>query len=265
MSGVSEPPPYPPPPDEPYPYLPPDQPYSAPPPPEQPFLPPHGQPYSAPPPPEQPFLPPHGQPYDPYSPQPATTTNGFAIASLVLGILGPCGLLIGLILAIVFGFIGLSQTKDGRQKGRGMAIAGLILSGLWIVGLVVTAVLVAVFNHDVRPRDLKVGDCIENTPAKSGNSNITNITTLPKVSCDKPHQGEVYAILNIPGDRFPGMSVLESQYQPQCASALVDYAKNPTDLEVFAIFPSQETWDQGHHDVVCLTLTSDKRTGSVKK
>jgi hypothetical protein len=61
------------------------------------------------------------------------TTNGMAIASLILGIVG---LLLGWlilfipnILAIVFGHIASSQIKhaQGAQTGRGMAIAGMVM------------------------------------------------------------------------------------------------------------------------------------------
>ena len=53
------------------------------------------------------------------------TTSGFAIASLVLGILG------GAVLAIIFGFVALSQIKKSGAKGRGMAIAGVVLGFVW--------------------------------------------------------------------------------------------------------------------------------------
>lgn len=54
-----------------------------------------------------------------------------AIASLVCSLAGVvfCG--IPAVLGVIFGFVGLSQTKDGARNGRGMAIAGLV------VGLVV--------------------------------------------------------------------------------------------------------------------------------
>ena len=249
MAGVTDVPPYPPPPGGPY---------SPPPPPDEPFGSSTNQPYSP---------PPFPQPYDAVYPEmypehPATTTNGFAIASLVLGILGPCGLVVGLILAIVFGFIALSQTKDGRQRGRGMAIAGLVCSGLWIVGLVIAFILVVVFGeNNVRAIDLKVGNCIETAPTGDGST----ITTLPTVSCDKPHQGEVFAIVNIPGDRWPGDSVMRREYGPKCDSALEDYAKSSAGLEVVPVYPAQDAWDAGHHDVTCIARTDDKRTGSIKK
>jgi hypothetical protein len=71
-------------------------------------------------------------------------TNGFATASLVLGICGflLCG--IGSILAIVFGHIARSQIRrsGGRQQGAGIAMAGLVLGYIW-VGLIVIVVVAA--------------------------------------------------------------------------------------------------------------------------
>jgi uncharacterized protein DUF4190 len=59
-------------------------------------------------------------------------TNGFAIASLVLGIIPCTG--ITSILAIVFGFIARNQIQQsgGTQQGSGMALAGIILGFIWI-------------------------------------------------------------------------------------------------------------------------------------
>ena len=60
------------------------------------------------------------------------TTNGFAVAALVLGIVGVFTFWLYLIipiLAVVFGHIGYSKVgkSQGTQKGSGMALAGLIL------------------------------------------------------------------------------------------------------------------------------------------
>jgi len=57
-------------------------------------------------------------------------TSGMAVASLVLGLLGLCG--IGSLLAVIFGHQALSQidASNGMVTGRGMAIAGLVLGYL---------------------------------------------------------------------------------------------------------------------------------------
>ncbi|UQU62039.1 DUF4190 domain-containing protein [Couchioplanes caeruleus] len=64
-------------------------------------------------------------------PRPALPTSGMAVASLVLGVVGVlggwCTFAVPCVLAVVFGYAGLGQTRGGARGGRGMAIAGLVL------------------------------------------------------------------------------------------------------------------------------------------
>jgi uncharacterized protein DUF4190 len=74
-------------------------------------------------------------------------TNGAAIASLVLGILGVIGPLpvIGPILALVFGYSARSDIDrgGGAEEGRGLAVAGIVLG--WVgIGLTILFVLAIV-------------------------------------------------------------------------------------------------------------------------
>jgi hypothetical protein len=65
------------------------------------------------------------------------STNGFAIASMVLGILWIYS--IGSILALVFGYKARKEIDDsgGAQQGRGMATAGIVLGYIGIAGILV--------------------------------------------------------------------------------------------------------------------------------
>jgi hypothetical protein len=70
------------------------------------------------------------------------SARGFAIASLVLGIVWLFG--IGSVLAVIFGHIALSRIKRAVSgAGRGMAIAGLVLGYLGIGVAIISAVTVA--------------------------------------------------------------------------------------------------------------------------
>ena len=94
-------------------------------------------------PPPMQYGPPPNAPYG-YTPYAAPqTTNGLAIASLVLGIIWVYW--IGSILALIFGFIALGQINQsgGRQGGRGLAIAGIICAFAWIALLLVAIIAVA--------------------------------------------------------------------------------------------------------------------------
>ena len=63
-------------------------------------------------------------------------TNGFAIASLVLGIVWVYW--IGSILALIFGYVARKQIRERNENGGGMAIAGIVLG--W-VGLGILAII----------------------------------------------------------------------------------------------------------------------------
>jgi hypothetical protein len=85
-----------------------------------------------PPPPPAPPAPPAVVPYPYAQPpyQPAPTTNGLAVASLVASFFWV--LWFGSFLAVIFGHVALSQIKQsgGRQTGSGLAVAGLVLGYL---------------------------------------------------------------------------------------------------------------------------------------
>jgi uncharacterized membrane protein len=70
-------------------------------------------------------------------PYTAPSTNGFAVASLVLGCLF-CLLITG-ILAVIFGNVALGQIQrsQGAQRGRGLAIAGIVLG--WVAIAIIAA------------------------------------------------------------------------------------------------------------------------------
>jgi hypothetical protein len=82
-------------------------------------------------------------------------TNPLAVASLVLGIVN---MLVGSILALVFGYRAMREIDEshGTQTGRGLAVAGVVLG--W-VGLAMGLVWLAVFLTVLIPHwhDLRFG------------------------------------------------------------------------------------------------------------
>jgi hypothetical protein len=70
----------------------------------------------------------------------AGTSNGFCVASLVLGIIGlpACVVVLPSVLAIIFGIIGYNQVNSTGAEGggKGMAIAGVVCG---VVGLIIAA------------------------------------------------------------------------------------------------------------------------------
>lgn len=84
--------------------------------------------------------------YVPFGSPPAgggQRTNGLAVASLVLGIVGIilCVLFIPWILAIIFGAIAIKQCNaDPTYTGKGLAIAGLVCG---LVGMALILLILA--------------------------------------------------------------------------------------------------------------------------
>jgi hypothetical protein len=216
------------------------------------------------------YPPPGGYPGAGYPPPPRTQgTNGFAIAALIFGIIG------GALLGFIFGFIALSQTKRTGQNGWGMAIAGLILSAMWTIGIILLIVLAITTSAtrdtggsvtqggDITATALQVGDCVNNL------QNSTDVRSLPGVPCAQPHQGEVFAVFDLPGgSTYPGRPAVREQVQAECNSRLETYspsAQSDTSIGLFSLYPQQESWAQGDRGVVCIaTAETGTVTGSIK-
>jgi hypothetical protein len=94
----------------------------------------------------------------------------------------------------------------------------------------------------------------------------SRVSALTKVSCDQPHRAEVYALLIMPDDRYPGRTVIDA-YIAKSEAELASYStmavKNPTiGIEVW--YPRPKTWDNGDRVVAYIATTADSRIGSIK-
>jgi hypothetical protein len=187
-------------------------------------------------------------------PPPAPKTNWWAVVSVITGAIGM------VLLSVIFGLVGLNRAKYG-QGGRGLAIAGLVLSGLWVLGAAVVVVfMLTIGKGTVSATDVKVGDCLKEIP---GN---TKVFTVDTVGCDETHAGEVFAVLRMPEGDFPGQSAID-EYQNKCEPALASYAPSAiTDdsVQLYVLYPTEETWKQGDRAVTCIATLDPPRTRSLK-
>lgn len=76
--------------------------------------------------------------------------SGASIASLVLGIVGCVPIITGA-LAIVFGIIGIRQSRNPAVGGRGMAIAGLVLGIVSVLGWASVGGMFGYAWHEFKP------------------------------------------------------------------------------------------------------------------
>ncbi|MFD0745298.1 DUF4190 domain-containing protein [Phytohabitans flavus] len=202
-------------------------------------------------------------------PPPRQGTNGFAIASLIFGVLG------GILLSVIFGIVALSQVKRKNQGGKGLAIGGLALSGVWLLAIVSFAVIATINTandtddpstsladgNDVNVQQLAPGQCLNGLREGSA------IRDLPVVPCTQPHEGEVFAVFELPGGGFPGDEEVAKQAEDGCVDRLQSNApkaaEDPT-VEIYFLHPTRSSWRLGDQGVTCVAMSSTgKVTGSI--
>ncbi len=212
-------------------------------------------------------------------------TNGFAIAALIFGIIG------GVLLGFIFGFIALSQTRRTGQNGRGMAIAGIVLSAMWTIGIVLLIVLALASSTTdssgtgipstiptaapttdapstsapstaISATALQVGDCLNDL------TNSTDVSSLPGVPCAQPHEGEVFAVFDLPAGDYPGPAAVDDLVNKGCNARLAAYSPSAPDdpaVGLFSVYPLEQNWIRGDREVVCIAkATSGTATGSIR-
>jgi len=225
-----------------------------------------GPAYGAPQPGGYPGFPAPGAPGFGYPPPGSGGTSGFAIASLIFGILG------GVLFSVIFGIVALFQIRKRGQTGRGLAITGLALSGCWvllIIGGITAAIISDADNNSaggsssstadtdsgtVSVTKLKPGNCI------NGLTGTGSIEDLPVVSCALPHEGEVYAVFELPAGPWPGDTVVQEQSEKRCKAELKTYAPKAADtVEVLYLHPLQLSWSRDR-GVTCVA-TDERGTG----
>jgi len=198
---------------------------------------------------------------------PQGKTSGFAIASLVFGLIG------GVLLSVIFGIIGLRRIKRRGLRGRGFAIAGFVLSGLWTLLIVVgvVAFLLTEPERDVGGRvtdsgsesvfDLRVGDCmngLEETAARF---------TVDVTPCADSHDAEAVFEFNLPDGDWPGMPSVTHAATRRCLNEVASAATGAPrigEIEAFYLHPTEESWQsQDDRTVLCIALYPEPRTGQL--
>ncbi|GAA2243100.1 membrane protein [Streptomyces ruber] len=240
------------------------------PPPSGPLPPPPpgaAQPYPHPPHPHQPWPPGYGGPHGSRPP-----VNGLAIAALVLGLL--CFLpFVGLVLGIV----ALAQIRRRGERGRGMAVSGIALSAAGTLLLVAALATGGArsfwegFEEAARADggtfSVDVGECFD-APGGSLEGYTYDVDTVP---CEGKHDGEVFAVFDLPGGDWPGDDEVGEAAAGQCyvlADAyIMDSWAWPSDVDVYYFQPTRQSWGLGDREISCVFGSTDagkNLTGSLR-
>ncbi|MCM2423832.1 DUF4190 domain-containing protein [Streptomyces sp. RKAG293] len=216
---------------------------------------------------------PYPQQWAPAFPVPAPTTNGAAIASLVLALL--CLPLVGLIT----GLVALSKIRRSGERGRGLAIAGITIdslrSGLLVVGLIAGGLTGAQHGRGAHSDPLPgaarltVGECFtlqdgtlqKVEPGETTYSRSASRTTT--VPCTVEHDAEVAGTWHFDADsdsRYPGDDQISTVAENKCDPLVDGYAMDtwalPDSVSAYYFLPSRSSWAVGNRQIVCF-LASD--------
>jgi Septum formation len=146
------------------------------------------------------------------------------------------------------------------KKTRWGLIIGLGAGALALLAIAAVVGLVLLGRGTVTATDVEEGDCLAEIPASG------RVLTVQTVDCNQSHAGEVYAVLTMPEGDFPGVAAIE-RYQNKCEPELADYspgAMTDDSIQMYVLYPTAETWEQGDRAVTCVATLDPPRTGSIK-
>lgn len=207
--------------------------------------------------------------------------NGFALASLLVGLLcfPPLG--------AVFAIVALVQIAKKGERGTALAVCGLVVSLVMSVALVLAVPFVgrAADALDERTRsrgaaqsyedvegllvdsaELRVGHCF-NVP---GGDLLADETLVYRIDCAEVHDAEVTSATSLSEERFPGVQELRNTATRDCWTAQDDYAMDtwalPAHAEMFYFTPSRASWQDGDRRLICVIGTAEQdHRGSLRK
>lgn len=111
---------------------------------------------------------------------------------------------------------------------------------------------------DVYLEDLRAGDCFNDTGFHG-----TTSGTITRVGCDAPHDGEVFAAMNLPlspDAAYPGDDDLDNRAEAICRPRYRSYVGldvEQSEWDFTSYLPSEDTWGGNDRLVTCVLIDRD--------
>jgi Septum formation len=158
------------------------------------------------------------------------------------------------------------EPQRARRWPRVLLALGFVVLAVVIVGgaIAIVGSLTHGFKKPVKVTyktsavfSLKTGDCFDPVGQQS--------YTL--VSCDTPHEAEVFATFAVTGTKWPGSTAVQARASEGCASRLTEYVNPQLAISLTStyVYPDSIAWQAGTRTVICeVRATSGELTGSVQ-
>ena len=108
---------------------------------------------------------------------------------------------------------------------------------------------------------LAVGDCL-NDDTQEG-----EVSTIPVVDCDEPHDSEVYASVLMDDGDYPGEDATVAFADEQCTAqfeAFVGLSPEESKYGYGVLYPTAQSWAGGDREVLCRIVLGDGNGNTVK-
>jgi hypothetical protein len=141
-----------------------------------------------------------------------------------------------------------------------LIVVGVVIGLCVLLGIVGVIIYFVVGKDTVTATDVKVGDCLSEIPDSA------RVLTVKTIACDQQHAGEVYAVLTMPEGDFPGQAAVD-EFSNRCEPELATYspaAMTDDSIQMYVLYPTAESWEQGDRAVTCVATLDPPRTGSIK-
>ena len=224
-----------------------------------------------------------GAPYGrlPSGPPQSKALGGWALG-LAIAFCLPFATLVSIVLAIVT----LVQSRDGRDRGRGLAIAALVIDGVVVlVSIVAVLVVIGVASvptsperdsqgrvterHEISTFDIREGDCVDDPALMAAGDDQIEVARAQAVPCGQAHDLEAYLVFDLQGDDYPGGRTVVRRATLGCLQGFADFvgrSYRSSEAEFWTYYPQQRSWDVlDDRAVVCLVgIPDEKTTGTLE-
>jgi hypothetical protein len=98
---------------------------------------------------------------------------------------------------------------------------------------------------------LEVGTCLNDVEQPIGQ----DMTNVPLVPCDEPHESEVFAEVALEADEFPGIDAITEEASTRCLeefSRFIGLDYQDSQLSFHYYYPTETSWSLGDRSIFCV-------------
>jgi hypothetical protein len=210
--------------------------------------------------------------------QPSKKMAGWALGLSIV----PCCFGVTTLAGIGLAITVLIKSRDGRDHGRGLAIAALVIGAVWLIGGFIFGVVGGLqgwFEEDavrdsqgrttqtseISTQRIRLGDCLDYPGlVDKTNDDPIEALTVTAIPCAEPHDVEAYHLQVLPDGEYPGDAVIVEKADDACLSTFkefvgVSYGRSL--LESYYLYPTSRSWGlMEDRTITCLIGAPDGKT-----